>query len=208
LCDDLKQKILFVPSNQTSIIDCILINEKYAKASPLVPTKSSSTDNYGMLMLMKVIKSKYLLLASYENGDLALFDLKEWKELSRLSIFKGNPLLSFDYSVDKNIGVAGCSELDLQQFSINENKNLCLVNEKIELKNAGLNCIKIRSNDSKIFASAGWDSRIRIYGLKKAKLLCVLDFHNENVNTLDFSKETLVCGSNDGLISFWNLYND
>jgi hypothetical protein len=39
----------------------------------------------------KVVNSKYLLLASNENGDLALINLKEWKELSRLSIFKGNP---------------------------------------------------------------------------------------------------------------------
>ena len=176
------------------------------KTSSLVPIKSS-TDNYGMLMLMKVLESNNLLLCSYENGDLALFDLKEFRELSRLSMFKGNPLLAFDYSIDKNIGVAGCSELDLQKFSIYENSILSLVNAKVELKNAGLNCIKIRSSDSKIFACAGWDSRIRIYGLKKAKLLCVLDFHNENVNTLDFLKDTLVCGSNDGLISFWNIYN-
>jgi WD40 repeat protein len=194
---------MFVPSNQNSVVDCIDLKD-FKKIASLEP--ASKTEKYGMLMRIQLLNDN-LLLISYENGDLALFDINNFKELSRLSIFKGNPLLSFDYSIDKNIGVAGCSELDLQQFTINE-RCLKLLNESISLKNPGLNYIKIRSSDGKIFAVAGWDSRVRLYSLKKAKLLCVLDFHNENVNCLDFSKNNvLVCGSNDGLISFWNLYN-
>ena len=199
------KNMLYLPSNRTSIIDCIDLNT-FRKVASLEPTVK--TDNYGMLMCLKGFSIKNFLLASYENGDLALFDLKMFKEVSRLSIFKGNPLLSFDYEIDKNIGVAGCSEDNLQQFTISNSQNLMLLNEPIVLKKSGLNCIKIRPSDGKIFAFAGWDSRVRVYGLKKAKLLCVLDFHNENVNTLDFSKNNnvLACGSNDGLISFWNLY--
>ena len=206
--NDAHRQLILLPSEQVSIINCIEFDDKFNKIASLVP--ASATDSYGMVMFMNALNSKCLLLASYENGDLALFDLKMFSEISRLSIFKGSPLMSFDYSLDKNIGFAGSAEADLQAFGIIGGRSLSLINEPIPLKNAGINCIKIRASDSKIFACAGWDSRIRVYGLNKTKLLCVLDFHKENVNTLDFSQvnNTLVCGSNDGLISFWNLYNE
>ncbi len=73
----------------------------------------------------------------------------------------------------------------------------------------GLNCIKCRNNDSKIFATGGWDHRVRVYGMKKKNLLAVLDFHKEAINTIDFSFFTnqMAVGSNDGIASFWDLYN-
>lgn len=177
---------------------------------PIYGSNDIDKSKYGMVMHIQCVMNTNELLASYENGDLALFSLDTFKELSRLTLFSGQPLLCFDHLNDNNfnIGVAGCSEAELKQFQINNSK-LTIYNELISLKNAGLNFIKIRLNDAKIFSTAGWDSRVRVYSLKKAKLLCVLDFHKDTLNTLDFSaKNILACASNDGLISFWNLYNN
>jgi WD40 repeat protein len=86
---------------------------------------------------------------------------------------------------------------------------IILKKDTTELTNPGVNCIRIRNRDDRIFVTAGWDFRIRVFAMKKTKLLCVLDFHKEAVNFLDFSNDNcLAAGSNEGLISFWNLYNE
>ena len=85
----------------------------------------------------------------------------------------------------------------------------CLkVNESISMVNPGLNCVKVRRCDAKVFACGGWDSRVRVFGLrKKKKLLAVLDFHKEPVYSVDFdARGMMAAGSSDGCISFWNLF--
>ena len=98
----------------------------------------------------------------------------------------------------------------MNQFRVDDydlNGCLNLAGETIQLINPGVNCIKIRQSDSKIFATGGWDYRIRLYGTKKQNSLAVLCFHKSAVNTIDFSRENLMAvGSNDGVVSFWDLY--
>jgi WD40 repeat protein len=193
---------LFLPSKDTSSIDCI--NLKTNKINHQI--KPLESTGFGMLMCIKVIDINRLLVA-YENGDICLFDLNTHKQLDCKTFFYGQPILSFDYSIFLNIGYVTCNEITIKKFLINETK-IILENDSIQIKNPGINVLKIRPSDSKIFSTGGWDSRIRIYSTKKAKLLCVLDFHNETINSLDFSFQNniLAAASNDGLISFWKLY--
>jgi WD40 repeat protein len=197
--------ILYVPSNQPSVIDCIDMTSN-KKINSLMP--SNLDDNKkGMLMNMKSFESN-LLLAGYESGELSLFDLRNLKEISSINLFNGQPLMCFDFSKKANFGFSGSTDLNIKQFSIENDCNLKLHNS-LSLVNPGLNTIKIRELDSKIFATGGWDSRIRLYGLKKQKLLLVLDFHKEAISTIDFSIKNgmMAAGSNDNVISFWSLFN-
>jgi WD40 repeat protein len=197
------ERLIFVPSNTASIIACVDTQkfEVVNTLKPLVP------DKLGMLMCIRVIDG-WKLLASYENGDLILFDCVTFSQIDVLKIFDGHPLLYFDYSQAGNIGVAACSEQHIRRFSIDDSR-IVLKGNVTELTNPGVNCVKIRMRDDKIFVTAGWDFRIRVFSTKKARLLCVLDFHKEAVNFLDFSNDNiLAAGSNEGLISFWNLYNE
>ena len=109
-------------------------------------------------------------------------------------------------------------------------KKKLIKKEDIILKNPGTNDLKIRS-DSKIFATGGWDSKIRIFAMKNFKPLAVLTIHRDSINSLTFTKmkriqeqqETvedkknqqqndfseqnlLAAGSKDTRISLWSLY--
>lgn len=146
------------------------------------------------------------LMAGYESGDVVVFDLRTCQEVSRVNLFAGQPLMCFDYNGQRNLGIAGSSENSLELFKMD--KDLIERSGSIEITNPGLNCIKFRPSDLKIFATGGWDNRIRLFGSKKKNLLAVLDFHKDHINTIDFSVRNLMAaGSNDGIISLWDLYN-
>lgn len=159
-----------------------------------------------MLMSLKSLSGNKVM-AGYENGELAFFDLRTFSQISSLNIFKGQPLMCFDYSVSKNTGICGSADEWLRQFRVGDSS--LFEEATIELVNPGQNCVQIRESDSRLFATGGWDSRIRLYSLKKLKPLVVLDFHKEAINTIDFSTpdNLMAAGSNDCIISFWNVYN-
>ena len=55
--------------------------------------------------------------------------------------------------------------------------------------------------------------RLHLYGSKKGKALASLYYHTKNIAALDFScssndetNNIIACGSRDGRISLWNLY--
>ncbi|MCJ1314138.1 hypothetical protein MMC25_007818 [Agyrium rufum] len=58
--------------------------------------------------------------------------------------------------------------------------------KSVQTKHSGQQSLHIRS-DGKIFATAGWDNRIRIYSTKTIKELAVLKWHQEGCMALDFA---------------------
>jgi len=85
---------------------------------------------------------------------------------------------------------------------------------QVSLTNAGLSCLAVR-DDEKIYATGGWDKRIRLFSGKSHKKLCVLQLHDDTLNSVVFTNDDgrkgdriLAAGSSDGQISLWNLYND
>jgi WD40 repeat protein len=56
----------------------------------------------------------------------------------------------------------------------------------VNTKHSGQQSLKIRS-DSRIFATAGWDSKIRVYSVKTMKEVAVLKWHQVGCYTVAFS---------------------
>lgn len=86
---------------------------------------------------------------------------------------------------------------------------------KITLTNPGISVITIRP-DTKIMATGGWDSRIRIYSWKTLKPLAVLCQHKDTVQDIIYSAERIKAYNNklimataakDGYIALWDIYN-
>lgn len=102
----------------------------------------------------------------------------------------------------------------------------------VNTKHSGQQSISIRS-DGKIFGTAGWDTRIRVYSVKTMKELAVLKWHREGCYAVAFGKvlemeggreEGAVVtveerrrervrtvhwtagGAKDGKVSLWNVY--
>ena len=57
----------------------------------------------------------------------------------------------------------------------------------IQTKHAGQQSLSVRS-DAKIFATAGWDGRARVYSTKSMKELAVLKWHKEGCYALAFAE--------------------
>lgn len=191
-----------MPAKETSHIDCIDA-DTFQKLNTL--SFSSDASKLGLLMSLHAIDANQLV-AGFESGHIVLFDLRSLGEVSRLNLFQGQPVMCLDYNHARNLGISGSAENCMNHFNISD-VGLEL-DGRIEMTNPGLNCVKIRPSDAKIFASGGWDKRIRVFGSKKKNLLVALDFHKEAINTIGFSEVNLMAaGSNDGIISFWDLYN-
>lgn len=83
--------------------------------------------------------------------------------------------------------------------------------KSIALTNPGLNVMALRLSDLRIYATAGWDKRIRLFSARSHKKLCVLQLHDEAVNSLIFiagpGSGLLAAGGSDALISLWDVYN-
>lgn len=102
----------------------------------------------------------------------------------------------------------------------------------VNTKHSGQQSISVRS-DGKIFATAGWDTRIRVYSTKTMKELAVLKWHREGCYAVAFgqvleqeaseadgvmitAKERrrekaktmhwVAGGAKDGKVSLWEVY--
>lgn len=132
--------------------------------------------------------------AGFEDGSFTIFDLKSNKPIIDKKVFK-DPILCIRNIEDKTIlGATGNFIVVLQ----NE-KSIA----KHELKESGINDISFK--DERIYSTAGWDSKVRVFDLKKNVPLAILKYHSSGVNSVDYKDIKLVSGSKDHRIALWNL---
>ena len=77
----------------------------------------------------------------------------------------------------------------------------------VKTKHSGQQGLAVRS-DGKIFATAGWDSRVRVYSCKTLKELAVLKWHREGCMATAFAQILGLADSYDDQASFLNTSND
>lgn len=169
-----------------------------------------STDtSHGMVMKLRVFDNQYLFVA-YENGSLNVFDINTTKQLDTYQITTDHePVTAMD--VICNTCLCGTTKSDLISLDFSSLKlQPTSTFRRIEIPNAGTNFIRCRSDDGKIVAVAGWDSRIRLYRRETGKQLAMLDFHRQQVNSIDFDYHTkqMACASEDRTVSIWDIYNN
>lgn len=157
------------------------------------------------------------LLASYESGTLILWDLNCSKVVShvRLTTADDECLMTLDYDPVTNRGVAGGSSDKIVVFSLDRQTGEIRRKSEIAIKNAGVHRLRIRK-DLKVFSSAGWDGRIRIFSWKSLRPLAVLTEHRGGeLLDLTYSEDKvsmwkaviMAAAGSDGQISLWDLYN-
>ena len=77
----------------------------------------------------------------------------------------------------------------------------------IELSTPGIAAAALRG-DSRIFATAGWDKKVRVFHYVKRKPLAVLQYHKAGVNDVRFDSRTqaLASAGKDGSIALWHVF--
>lgn len=195
-----------IPSDVTSQVD-IYDCKTHNSIGFLKPCSDQS--KYGMCMSIKPVQDERHIVIGYENGSVALWDIRCLKMINSCS-FHQESVMCMDFSPGFMKGLSGSvdNKIVSWKLTLTEEKSVehMSPSDQIEVTNPGFNDICIR-NDNKIFATAGWDSNIRIFGYKKLKPLAVLSYHKESVQCLTFSDDNLLaCGSKDQYISLWDIY--
>ncbi|KAM9995640.1 hypothetical protein ACTFIY_001811 [Dictyostelium cf. discoideum] len=146
------------------------------------------------------------LCTGYENGELLIWDLRNTSIPLVSSKLHNEPILSFALSNNSTKGISGSADTNIIEFNINYESKQFNITKTHKLNNGGISEIKIR-NDEKIYATAGWDKRIRIFNFKKQTPLAILKYHTESVYSIDFnSNNILASGSKDCKIALWDIY--
>ena len=90
--------------------------------------------------------------------------------------------------------------------SSSEQKISAEISHTVPLKCQGSSQIRIRP-DGKLFAASGWDGGLRLYSLKKYKLLGIVEAHSpETITDMITFDNRIICSGRDCKISFWTFY--
>lgn len=150
-----------------------------------IPTPKSV--NTGMIMAIGqcYISDELTVLAGYESGHVAIWRQKNTKhwETSYVSKAHTQPVLSLDIALQTDCFFTSSADAIVAQHPLSSNSNR---SKTVQTRHAGQQSLKVRS-DEKIFATAGWDGRVRVYSTKTMKELAVLKWHNEGCYAVAFA---------------------
>lgn len=125
------------------------------------------------------------------NNSKSLIDTsRNWKwERLYISIPHSQPVLSIDLSPSREYFLSSSADAVLAKHPILQigppsTREMPL--KSVNTKHAGQQGLRVRP-DGKIFATAGWDSRVRVYSCKTMKELAVLKWHKEGCYAVAFA---------------------
>lgn len=179
----------------------------------LIPAPKAQETKAGMVMALKILFQKenldygrnpeasppnYLsLIAGYESGRASVFiqvpSLRAWQEVYT-NTPHSQPILSLDVMSSFNCFFTSAADgiiakhpmPSLPSGGYPPGEYLPQGALKVaQTKHAGQQSLRVR-NDDKVLATAGWDSRIRIYSTKTLKEVACCKWHREGCYTVGF----------------------
>ncbi|RHZ74018.1 ASTRA complex subunit [Aspergillus turcosus] len=184
---------------------------------------AETTTDTGMVMAAHLFTGPpgdLYVASAYEDGQVMLFARRglvteedilqgttaswKWEKLYACRPHS-QPVLSIDVFPQGNYFLSSSADALLVKHPIprlghgghpSTNRPEDAVLKTVNTKHAGQQGIRIRS-DGKVFATAGWDSRIRVYSCKTMKELAVLKWHKEGCYAIAFAGVPTVAKSND-----------
>lgn len=171
---------------------------------------SQQPKKIGMCMALKMVQgpASPMLLAGHEDGGLYLWDIRNNSIIAEMATDWKEPMLCFDLISDNTQGICGGASESLVKLDMDLIGHPAItLTQSIPVSQRGSNAVHIRK-DKKIFASAGWDHRVRVFSWKTGKPLAILKYHTLGVSSLAFSDvdNLMVSASQDCKIALWNLY--
>lgn len=141
------------------------------------------------------VTSNLTVIAGYESGHTSISQLtasKSWQSLY-LSQAHAQPILSLDVAPTLDFHITSSADAIVAKHPIPIVPEHVVMSvesmplKTLQTKHAGQQGLRMRS-DGKIFATAGWDARVRVYSAKGMKELAVLKWHKEGCYAVAFAE--------------------
>jgi len=167
----------------------------------------------GMCMALRLVPSPQtgapLLLAAHEGGAVQLWDLRRSAEpLTRRQLF-AEPAMALACAERKGrlIAVAGSAEGRLAVLCLDPSEGSITLRSDAELPGgSGLADAAIRP-DGRIFATAGWDGKVRVFGLPRGEPLAVLRHPSGMAAAVEFSEcSRLLAVAGGSSVGLWDVF--
>jgi len=153
------------------------------------------------------------LAGAFEDGRMYLWDVGRGDGPVLVESLHSEPSTCIDFCGLR--GASGSAAADVPVFDIDLSRKdgppSCSVVARLRLGSGtpGVNDLRVRPNDCRIFATAGWDHRIRVWAWRKPRPLAALRFHVASVTSVDFNpaeRSVLASASQDTRIAIWRIY--
>lgn len=164
----------------------------------VIPAPDQAQGKTGMVMALKMLRSAsgaVVVVAGYETGRTYVYrqisQAGSW-EVRYTSRPHLQPILSLDVDLILNAYFTSSADAIVAKhpLSLLDTNNTTL--KEAQTKHAGQQGLHLRS-DGKIFATAGWDSRVRVYSAKTLKELAVLKWHKDGCYATVFADVDVPC---------------
>lgn len=157
--------------------------------------------NTGMVMSVALhaeASGSLYLICGFEDGQVGIYSHNgplgptgpEWKRRLLLKVHS-QPVLSLAIGPARDFIITTSADAHIVKmpFRTAEIDAADAQRKPVDTKHAGQQGLSIRS-DGKIFATAGWDSRVRVYSTKTMKELAVLKWHKAGCYSTAFADLT------------------
>lgn len=176
--------LLAVPGVQDGFINVIQLPNEDRVAT--IPTPKD--DKTGMIMAIGLYYHQHnlVVLAGYESGHAAVWQRNTTNHWHTTYVNKAHsqPILSLDISSGRKCFFTSSADAVIARHPLPS--STMETNMWQQTKHAGQQGLTVR-NDEKIFATAGWDGRARVYSTKSMKELAVLKWHQEGCYAIAFA---------------------
>lgn len=155
------------------------------RVATVPPPKDVKT---GMVMAIRLtyVENQLKVLVGYESGHACVWQRNKSSDYwERTYTYKAHsqPILSLDVAPTLNSFWTSSADAILARHPLVEGTS---ETKMVQTRHAGQQAVTVRS-DEKIFATAGWDGRVRVYSAKAMKELAVLKWHKEGCYALAFA---------------------
>ncbi|KAK4227545.1 WD40-repeat-containing domain protein [Podospora fimiseda] len=190
-CEEKEEILVAVPNTLAS--EAIDIFHLPSQQRLHTVTPGGPKGKNGMVMAVSLFyhyDNTIILVAGFENGlcAVSLFLNKKWT-ITYQNSSHTQPILSLNISPAKEYFFTSGADATIAKHPIPSSPSTTIITEplkKINTKHSGQQSLVIRS-DNLIFATAGWDSKIRIYSVKSLKEVAVLKWHQVGCYAAAFS---------------------
>ncbi|XP_058115801.1 guanine nucleotide-binding protein subunit beta-like protein 1 [Anopheles ziemanni] len=214
-CDVQANAVIMPRDKSTVSVLCSKTMTETIRFSPTADEEQPVPFGSVMCVLPVTLDGQRYLMAGYESGLIAMWDYRTGRVIGTPTLFAsdGDCLFTVDYDPVTNRGICGGSSNNLSVFSVDRKALQLVPKSKIPIKNAGVHRVRIRK-DLKVFSSAGWDGRLRIFSWKSLRPLAVLTEHKGELLDIAYSEgrvtmwkaPVMAAAGSDGQISLWDLY--